>query len=138
MEDVKYMKDLVEEARKEFTEALNSDFNISFAVNAFFKIVKATNQIASSERLVSSIANIALPVFNQILDILGLKISQVTLEEKTKINELINQRDILRNQRNFHGADIIRKEILDLGVVLIDHRKKTIWIKQEKIGAENS
>ncbi len=138
IEDVKYMKDLVEEARNEFTEALNSDFNTSFAVNAFFKIVKATNQIASSERLVSSIANIALPVFNQISDILGLKISQVTLEEKTKINELINQRDILRNQRNFHGADIIRKEISDFGIVLIDHRKKTLWIKQEKIGAENS
>ena len=138
IEDVKFMEDIVVEARNEFTESLNSDFNTPFAVNAFFKIVKTVNQIASSERLVSPISNIALPVFNQILDILGLKISQVTLEEKTKINELINRRNLLRNQKNFQGADIIRKEILDLGIVLIDHRKKTLWIKQEKIGAENS
>ena len=138
VEDVKFMEDTVEEAKKEFTEALNSDFNTPFAINAFFKLVKSTNQIASSERLVSSISNIVLPVFNQMLDILGLKISQVTSEEKTRIMELINRRNLLRNQKNFRGADIIRKEISDLGIVLIDHRKKTLWIKQEKIDAENS
>jgi len=137
-EDVKLIEETVKETKREFTEALNSDFNTPLASSAFFKLVKTVNQVASSERMVSSISNMVLPVFDQMLDILGLKISNVSPEEKMKINELINQRNLLRSQKNFQGADSIRKEISNLGIVLIDHKKKTLWMKQEKIGAENS
>lgn len=136
--DVKLIEETVKETKKEFAEALNSDFNTPLASSAFFKLVKTINQIASSERMVSSLSNMILPVFDQMLDILGLKISQVSPEEKIKINELINQRNLLRSQKNFQGADNIRKEISNLGIVLIDHKKKTLWMKQERIGAENS
>jgi cysteinyl-tRNA synthetase len=138
IEDVKLIEETVKETKREFAEALNSDFNTPLASSAFFKLVKVVNQIASSERTVSSISNMVLPVFDQMLDILGLKISQVSSEEKTKINELVNQRNLLRSQKNFQGADTIRKEISDMGIVLIDHKKKTLWMKQEKIGAESS
>ncbi|MGB6463703.1 MAG: cysteine--tRNA ligase [Nitrosotalea sp.] len=138
IEDVKLIEDTIKEIKKEFADALSSDFNTPLASSAFFKLVKAINQIASSERMVSSISNTVLPIFDQMLDILGLKISQVTSEEKTKMNELINQRNLLRSQKDFQGADTIRKEISDLGIVLIDHKKKTLWMKQEKIGAEDS
>lgn len=138
IEDVKLIEETVKETKREFTEALNSDFNTPLASSAFFKLVKAVNQVASSERMVSSISNMVLPVFDQMLDILGLKISKVSPEEKMKINELINQRNLLRSQKNFQGADAIRKEISNLGIVLIDHKKKTLWMKQEKIGAESS
>jgi cysteinyl-tRNA synthetase len=137
-EDVKFMEDIVKETKKEFVEALCSDFNTPLASSAFFKLVKAINQIASSECMVSSISDMVLPVFDQMLDILGLKINKTTPEEKMKINVLINQRNLLRSQKNFQGADTIRKELSDLGIVLIDHKKKTLWMKQEKIGAENS
>ncbi|MDE1872240.1 MAG: cysteine--tRNA ligase [Thaumarchaeota archaeon] len=137
-DDVKLIEETVKETKKEFTEALRSDFNTSLASSAFFKLVKVVNQIASSERMVSSISSTVLPVFDQMLDILGLKISQVSPEEKMKINELINQRNLLRSQKNFQGADTIRKEISDLGITLIDHKKKTLWMKQERIGAESS
>ncbi len=137
-EDVKLIEETVKETKKEFAEALNSDFNTPLASSAFFKLVKTVNQIASSEHMVSSLSNMILPVFDQMLDILGLKISQVSPEEKIKINELINKRNLLRSQKNFQGADNIRKEISNLGIVLIDHKKKTLWMKQERIVAENS
>lgn len=136
-DDVKLIEETVKETKKEFSEALSSDFNTPLASSAFFKLVKVVNQIASSERMVASISGMVLPVFDQMLDILGLKISQMSPEEKVKINDLINQRNLLRSQKNFHGADAIRKEISDLGVVLIDHKKKTLWMKQERIGAES-
>lgn len=137
-DDVKLIEETVRETKKEFSEALSADFNTPLASSAFFKLVKVVNQIASSERMVSPISSTVLPVFDQMLDILGLKISQVSPEEKTKINNLINQRNLLRSQKNFQGADAIRKEISDLGVVLIDHKKKTLWMKQERIGAESN
>ncbi|MDE1867591.1 MAG: cysteine--tRNA ligase, partial [Thaumarchaeota archaeon] len=136
-EDTKFIEDTIKETKKEFDEALSSDFNTPLATSAFFKLVKATNQTAASERLVSSISKMVLPALDQMLDILGLKVSQVTLKEKNEINELIDRRNLLRSQKNFQDADIIRKKISDMGVVLIDHKKKTLWMKQEKIGAEN-
>jgi cysteinyl-tRNA synthetase len=44
---------------------------------------------------------------------------------------------MLRNQKKFQEADIIRKQISDMNVTLIDHKNKTLWMKQEKIGIEN-
>ncbi|MDE1763930.1 MAG: cysteine--tRNA ligase [Thaumarchaeota archaeon] len=135
-EDMTEIERTTNETKKEFIDALNSDFNTSLATSAFFKLVRATNQLAASERLVSSIAGTVLPVLEQMLDILGLKISKVTEEEKNKINDLIDRRNMFRSQKKFQDADAIRKEISDMGIVLIDHKKKVLWMKQERIGAE--
>ena len=44
---------------------------------------------------------------------------------------------MLRNQKKFQEADVIRKQISDMNITLIDHKNKTLWMKQEKIGIEN-
>lgn len=136
-EDVKFIEGIIKETRQGFADALNYDFNTALAIGEFFKLAKGVNQIAASEHLTGSIGKIALPVFEQMLDVLGLKIPQVTQEEKLKINSLIEKRNLLRSQKKFQEADQIRKEISDIGIVLIDHKKKTLWMKQERIGAES-
>ena len=125
-----------QETMQEFTEALDSDFNTPLAMGAFFKLVRVANQIAASERMVRSIASVVLPMFEQMLDVLGLKTTQVSPEERKKINELIEKRNLLRNQKDFQGADTIRRKISEMGIVLIDHKKKTIWMKQENISSD--
>lgn len=135
--DVKIVEDVVGDSRKEFADALNSDFNTALATGAFFKLVKSTNQLAASEVLVSSLSQKILPALDEMLDILGLKVLQVTEEEKKKINDLIERRNLLRSLKKFQDADSIRNEISSMGIVLIDHKKKTLWMKQERIGAES-
>ncbi len=136
IEDTESTAEIVQQTEKEFTNALESDFNTSLATSAFFKLVKAANQLASSERLVVSISCKILPTLDMMLNILGLKVLQVTEEEKKKINDLIEKRNLLRAQKKFQDADAIRKEISSIGVVPIDHKKKTLWMKQERIGDE--
>jgi cysteinyl-tRNA synthetase len=135
--DVKLVEDSLRESRQGFIGALNSDFNTPLAISEFFKLVKIVNQLAASELLTSSLAKLALPVFEQMLEVLGLKIAQVTEEEKRKASDLIQKRNLLRNQKRFQEADQIRKEISNMAIVLIDHKTKTLWMKQEKIGAES-
>ncbi len=69
--------------------------------------------------------------------ILGLSVIHVTDEEKNNISNLIRQRDTFRSQKKFQEADAIRKQISDMNIVLIDHKNKTLWMKQEKIGIES-
>ena len=135
-EDVKLIRDAIQEAEREFTIALNSDFNTPLALGAFFKIVKTANQIASDERMSRPLADSILPHLEKMLEILGLKIPKVTDYEITSINDMIEKRALLRTQKKFEEADAIRNQITSMGIVLIDHKKKTLWMKQERIGVE--
>ncbi len=128
---------LVSETKKEFDEALKSNFNTPLALGAFFKFVKELNRFAATETLTQSISKIALPEFEKMLDILGLKIPKITDKEKSVVNDLIKKRNMLRDKKQFDEADKIRRQIGEMGIMLIDHKNKTLWLKREKIGIEN-
>ncbi len=128
---------IISETKKEFEEGLESDFNTPLALSAFFKIIKEINRIAAVEMLTQSIAKIVLPEFEQMLVMLGLRIPEITEEEKSTVNELIRKRNMSREQKQYQEADKIRNQILGMGIMLIDHKNRTLWMKQEKIGIEN-
>lgn len=136
-EGLEHAQNIADESMTEFKSALDSDFNTSLALGAFFKLVKNINQLASSEKLTKKLANIFLPSFHHMISILGLAVIQVSDQEKDQISDLINQRNTLRAQKKFQEADQIRKQISDMNITLIDHKNKTLWMKQEKIGIEN-
>ena len=49
---------------------------------------------------------------------------------------LIKKRENLREQKQFEEADKIRDEIASIGISLIDHKSRTLWMKKETIKAE--
>ena len=70
------------------------------------------------------------------LEVLGLKVQTVSDDEIKSIFELINKREKLRDEKKFEEADKIRDQIASLGISLIDHENKTLWMKKEIIKAE--
>lgn len=134
---VEEIQKMVSETKKEFDEGLGSDFNTPLALGAFFKLVKEINRIAAAELLTKSISKIILPELERMLEIFGLKISKITEEEKSTINELIRKRNMFREQKQYQESDKMRTQISDMGITLIDHKHKTLWMKQEKIGIDN-
>lgn len=123
--------------KDEFEKALESDFNTPLALTAFFKLVKELNRLAASESLTKSISKLVLPELERMLEILGLKIPELTESEKDVVSDLIKKRSMFREQKKYQEADEIRKQLLAMGITLIDHKNRTLWLKQEKIGAEN-
>jgi len=122
---------------KEFEEALESDFNTPLALSAFFRCVNEINNLATSEYITKSISDSILPYIKSMLEILGLRITEVTDEDKNRIVELIHKRNMFREQKQYQEADKIRKQISEMGITLIDHENRTLWMKQEKIGIES-
>ena len=45
-------------------------------------------------------------------------------------------RETLRGEKQFEEADKIRDQIAGLGISLIDHKNKTLWMKKEAIKSE--
>ena len=129
-------KKIVKEFREEFDSALNDDLNTPLALTAFYKLTRKVNSLAAEEKITQTYAEIILPEFERVSDILGIQIIKVTDEEKNEINQMIKKRDEYRVEKNYDEADKIREQIARKNIIFVDHKNKTRWIKQEKIKAE--
>ena len=127
---------LLEESREKFDAALNDDFNTSLGLSIFFNMIKTINSLAADEKISKKIAEQALPVLEYMLEVLGIEIQTVSDEEIESVFELINKRETLREEKQFEEADKIRDQIAGLGISLIDHKNKTLWMKKEAIKSE--
>jgi len=127
---------LLEDSRVKFDAALNDDFNTPLALSVFFNMIKNVNSLAAEEKITENISEKMLPVLEYMLDVLGLKIQTVSDEEIKSVFALIKKRENLREQKQFEEADKIRDEIASMGISLIDHKNRTIWMKKEIIKAE--
>ena len=127
---------LLRETREKFDTALNDDFNTSLGLSVFFNMIKTINSLAAEEKITKKIAEKALPVLEYMLDVLGIKIQTVSDEEIESVFKLINKRETLREEKQFEEADKIRDQIAGMGISLIDHKNKTLWMKKEPIKSE--
>ena len=127
---------LLEDSRVKFDAALNDDFNTPLALSVFFNMIKNVNSLAAEEKITKNISEKMLPVLEYMLDVLGLKIQTVSDEEIKSVFALIKKRENLREQKQFEEADKIRDKIASMGISLIDHKNRTIWMKKEIIKAE--
>ena len=127
---------LLEDSRVKFDAALNDDFNTPLALSVFFNMIKNINSLAAEEKITKNMSEKTLPVLEYMLDVLGLKIQTVSDEEIKSVFALIKKRENLREQKQFEEADKIRDEIASMGISLIDHKSRTVWMKKETIKAE--
>ena len=130
------VSELLQESREKFDIALNDDFNTPRGLSIFFNMIKNINSLAAEEKITKSMSEKALPVLQYMMNVLGLKIQTVTDDEIKSVFNLINKRESFREQKQFEEADKIRDEIASMGISLIDHKSKTLWMKKETIRAE--
>ena len=127
---------LVEECKEEFDSALNDDLNTPDALKAYYKLIKEVDSLAADEKITQTSAEIILPEFERMSEILGIQIPKVSDAEKNEISQIVKKRDEYRMQKNYEQADNIRNELAEKNVVFVDHKKKTTWVKQEIVNAE--
>lgn len=120
-----------------FDNAMQDDLNTHLALSAFFSIIKMTNQMAADGTLGRNNADAIKTELDRMMKILGLVIPEMEKKEMQKIDELIIQREEMRKERKFNDADRIRDVINGMGVELLDHDGRTVWVKREEIRAEN-
>jgi cysteinyl-tRNA synthetase len=117
---------------KAFESAMEDDLNTSLAFTVFLRLVTELNRYAAEEKLTADMSKIASVIFNNIMSVLGLRVSEADDTEKKEIENFISKRDQLRRQKKFDESDTIRNKLVDeYSVELIDHKKRTIWSKVE-------
>jgi cysteinyl-tRNA synthetase len=116
----------------DFQQALNEDLNTSLAISYVLKIANLVNKLSSLDTLTNHASMIILPILKTMLDILGLKVLEVSKNEKLQIEKLIEERNALRRAGLYLDSDAIRKKLYhSYNVELTDHKDYTSWKKVE-------
>ncbi len=117
---------------REFEVAMDDDMNTSLALTAFLKFVTGLNQLAASDKLTAGTARAALPAFEKMMGILGLRVIEATGQERQEVEKLVAERNRFRAEKKFKEADDIRKQLAQRSIELMDHKGRTVWKKVER------
>ena len=118
-----------EDYRQKFMEAMDDDFNTAQALSALFDLARAINQAADAGRGTLQACNTLKELAGKVL---GLRLPNVEskaekVEAAPFIELLIKTRYDLRQAKQYQLADEIRKQLDNLGILLEDTAKGTVW-----------
>jgi len=117
---------------KEFTEAMEDDFNTPLAFGVIFKCIGEANKLLDKDKITAddkkNLEETSSFVRNVLENIFGLSLEY---KEKDKtIEKLIEERQKARSNKNYKKADEIREKLLEQGVVLEDTKEGPVWRKK--------
>ena len=149
-EDNEKIRKISDDAMKEFTSFMDDDFNTQGGLGVLFKFI---NKIKGEGGEGSF--GYALKVFEDMLNILGIKISFKEIknlkeelikilsdfnlvekgdeekEEEELIKKIIDERKKMRENKEYEKADKIRERLKDLGYEVRDGKRETIYFRRE-------
>jgi cysteinyl-tRNA synthetase len=122
----------IDEAKKQFADAMQNDLNTAAALGAMFELVRAINFAIDAGQIgTGDVAAVreAFEHFDRVLGVLSLRRAEderppVPMDE---IERLIEERLAARRRRDFAAADGIRDGLAARGVLLEDSSSGTRW-----------
>ncbi len=108
---------------KRFIDAMNDDFNTPVALSVLFELAKEINK--TKDKAIAGSLITLLKELGGVLGLLQQDTAQVLGELKienldTRIQSLVEERNLARSKRDFATADRIRDELAKLGVKIED------------------
>ena len=125
-EDEKKIIASVDDIYKKFEESMEDDFNTADAISAVFELVKLANSNSTASNTKEYLEALKGKIVT-LTDILGLDVNKKEEILDEQIEELINERQQARKNKDFKRADEIRDMLLAQGIVLEDTREGVKW-----------
>ena len=111
---------------EDFKNAMNDDFNVQNGLTEIFNLVSLANNYSSRDAVAKNAVNVILKAMADLTSILGINLdSQQDLSEE--IQQMVDQRDQARADKDFATSDKLRDQLKDMGVILEDTPQGTRW-----------
>lgn len=110
----------------DFERAMDDDFNTADAISAIFDLVKYANTTANADSSAEYLTSVRELII-KLADVLGIIVEKEEEILDEEIENLIQERQAARKDRNFARADEIRDELLEKGIILKDTREGVKW-----------
>jgi len=115
--------------RKQFSEAMDDDFNTPQALGVLFDLARAINQAADSglsflkaQSILSELGRNVLGLKLETSEFMGEPIPEIAQQ----VNRLVEERNRLRKAKKWQEADKVRAKLDEMGVTLEDTPESTI------------
>ncbi len=119
-------QDFGAEYLKKFEDSMEDDCNTADAIAAVFEFVRAINSTIN-EKSSTALAELAEARLVQMCDILGIILDQEEESLDVEIENMIEERQVARKNKDFATADKIRDKLAEMGIVLEDTREGVKW-----------
>ncbi|EMJ4215790.1 cysteine--tRNA ligase [Clostridioides difficile] len=123
--EVELVKEL-DDFRQKFIDAMDDDVNTADAVSVIFELAKLINSNVD-ENSSLEFAKKCLDEFNELTGVLNIVNKKKDTVLDKDIEELIQKRTDAKKNKEFQLADDIRRQLLDMGIVLEDTRQGVKW-----------
>ena len=120
VDDNNYSEDDFNKYNDLFKETLSDNLNTSNALTVLYDVLKSDISSNTKLALVKS--------FDKVLSLDLIKKVEVSKELEDKVNELLILRNKYKSERDYENADIVRKQIEDLGATIKDTREGSIIV----------
>ena len=114
------LEDLCKKSETAFGEALDDDLNMSAALAAVFDFIRETNRLIDENGVSAQGAQRALDMFDRLNRVAALFGGPSGETVPEAIQELVNQRQQARRQKDFAASDAIRDKLAEQGWIVED------------------
>ncbi len=112
-------ENIIEKYKEQFKKAIENDMNTSLMLTTLYDVLKENTNNKTKIKIIE--------ILDEVLSLDLLKKEKIDQELLLKINELIEKRNIAKQNKNYEEADKIRNELEKMHVIIKDTREKTIF-----------
>ena len=113
--------------KTKFIEAMDDDINTANAVTVLFDLARDANIYAKADHVSKITLEHVRALFEELTSVLGLTIAEEVELLDTEIDQLIQERNTARAERNFARADEIRDLLKEQNIQLEDTAQGVRW-----------
>lgn len=109
-----------------FVEEMDDDFNAANGITVVYELAKWLNNYSDQEKVSAAVLTAALEEFTNMLNVFGIEFQTAGLLDE-EIDQLIEERNQARKDKNFTRSDEIRDQLKEQGIILEDTPQGVRW-----------
>lgn len=109
-----------------FVEEMDDDFNAANGITVVYELAKWLNNYSEQEKVSAAVLAAALDDYTKMLTVFGIEFQTAVLLDE-EIDQLIEERNQARKDKNFARSDEIRDQLKEQGIILEDTPQGVRW-----------
>ena len=116
---------------KDFVKVMDDDFNVQNGISVVYEMAKQLNVYSEKEKVYTDTINNLINTYKKVVEILGIIFSEEKELLDDTIEQLIQERNEARKNKNFKRSDEIRDLLKEQGIILEDTAQGTRWKRND-------
>ena len=116
---------------KDFVKVMDDDFNVQNGITVVYEMAKQLNVYSEKEKVYTDTINNLINIYKKVVEIFGISFSEEKELLDDTIEQLIQERNEARKNKNFKRSDEIRDLLKEQGIILEDTAQGTRWKRND-------